>query len=261
MCRLRDELWDEMWRESQQTYSSDGEATCIMHSIAQLTDKNSQYYSPLMSKDNARGLFSDLILASIVTTSNFSYVLPSILLHYKDVQKRLQEEIDTVVGSGRHPSIFDRDQMPYTAATVYELLRYASLVPTVPHAALETVTLGGYTIPAGTAVFPYFPAILRDKKFWGDPEVFRPERFLDESGNLLPADHPNRKHMLQFGAGPRVCVGEAFALKRLFIFTTSLVQKFDLQQGDESLVPCNYDSYENGSILHHKPYKVRLVAR
>ena len=260
MCSLRDELWDEMWRESQQTYSSDGEATCIMHSISQLTDKNSQHYNPLLSKDNARGLFSDIILASIVTTSNFSYVLPSILLHYKDVQKRLQEKVDTVVGSGRHPSIFDRDQMPYTAATVYELLRYASLVATLPHAALETVILGEYTIPAGTVIFPYFPAILHDKKFWGDPEVFRPERFLDESGNLLPADHPNRKHMLQFGAGPRVCVGEAFALKRLFIFTASLVQKFDLQQGNKNLVPCDYDSYETESLLHHKPYKVRLVA-
>ena len=99
------------------------------------------------------------------------------------------------------------------------------------------------------------------KSFGGDPEVFRPERFLDQSGYLLPADHPNRKHMLQLGAGPRVCVDEAFALKRLFIFTISLVQKFDLQQGDESLVQCDYDAYENGAVLHHKPYKVRLVAR
>ena len=121
-----------MWRESQQTYSSDGEATCIMHSIAQLTDKNSQYYNSSISMDNARGLFVDLILASIVTTSNFSYVLPNLLIHYKDVQKCLQEEADKIIGFNRHPSIFDRDQMPYTVATVYELLRYASLVPTVP---------------------------------------------------------------------------------------------------------------------------------
>ena len=250
-----------MWRESQQTYSSDEEATCIMHSIAQITDKKSQYYNPLISMDNARGLFADLIMASIVTTSNFSYTLPSIMLHYKGVQKRLQEEADTIIGLSRHPSTFDREQMPYTTATIYELLRFASLVPTVPHAALEVATLGGYTIPAGTVILPYFPAVLHDKKFWGDPDVFRPERFLDKRGNLLPPDHPNRKHMLQFGAGPRVCLGEAFAVKRLFMFTASLVQKFDLQPGDENLAPCDYDSYENGFILHHKPYKVRLVTR
>ena len=261
ICRLRDELWDEMWQQSQQTYSSNGDATCIMHTIAQLTDVNSQYYNASISMDNSKALFTDLLLASIVTTSNFAYVLPSILLHYKEVQSRLQAEVDAVIGFNRHPSIFDRNQMPYTVATIYELLRYASLLPTLPHAALETATLGEYTIPAGTYIMPYFPAVHHDQNFWGDPEVFRPERFLDESGNLLPADHPIRKHMLMFGAGPRVCVGEQFALKRLFVFTASLMQNFNLHPGDKNLAPCDYNSYENGNVLHHKPYTVTLKSR
>ena len=250
-----------MWQQSQQVYSCDADATCIMHTIAQLMDKSSQYYSSSINMDNARALFTDFILASIVTTSNFAYVLPSILLHYKEVQSRLQAEVDAVIGFNRHPSIFDRNQMPYTVATIYELLRYASLIPTLPRAALVTETLGGYTIPAGTYILPYYPAVHHDQNFWGDPEVFRPERFLNESGNLKPADHPIRKHLLVFGAGPRACVGEQFALKRLFIFTASLMQNFDLHPEQENLTPCDYNSYENGSILHHKPYKVRLMSR
>ena len=254
-------MWDEMWQESQKTYSSEGDATCIMHSIAQLLDKDSKYYDSFLTMEHAKGLFVDLVIASIATTSNFSYALPNILLHNPHVLKRLQQEADDVLGSDQSPSIFDRDQMPYSVATVYELLRYASLVVSLPHAALETETIGGYTVPAGTIVVPLLTAILHDEKVWGDPEVFRPERFLDEKGNLLPADHPTRKHMLQFGAGTRVCVGETFALKRLFILLVSIVQSFDIREAAGTLVPCNFASHKNGGILSQQPYAVKLVAR
>ena len=261
VANLRDQLWDEMWLESQQTYSPDGDSTCIMHSIVQLLDKESQYYDPVLDQDHARGIFMDLVMASIITTSNFSYLLPNVLLHNKHVTKRLQEETDQVIGHDRQPSIFDRDSMPYTAATIYELLRYGALVVSVPHAALETTTLGGYTIPAGTIIAQQLPGVLHDKAFWGDPENFRPERFLDDDGNLLPADHATRKHMLQFGAGPRVCIGEAFALKRLFIFLTSIIQSFDLEPGNNPLVPCDHKSYVNGGLLHQLPYFIKLTPR
>lgn len=151
--------------------------------------------------------------------------------------------------------------MPYCTATVQELLRYGALVTTLPHAAINTATLGGYTIPAGTNIMPLFPAVLHDEKFWGDPDVFRPERFLDEAGRLVSADHPNRKHMLQFGAGIRACVGEAFALKRLFVFLTSIVQAFDILPGSDTLVPCNRESLQTGPILQMSRYTVKLVER
>ena len=250
-----------MWQESQQTYSSDGDATCIMHSIAQLLDKDSRYYDSFLTHEHARGLFADLVLASIVTTSNFAYALPNILLHNQHVLQRLQQEVDAVLGLDRQPSIFDRDQMPYSVATIYELLRYASLVPTVTHVCLENETIGGYRIPPGKILFPLYTAVLHDKKLWGDPDVFRPERFLAEDGSLLPADHPNRKHMLQFGAGPRVCIGEVFAQKRLFIMLVSIVQSFDLQRGAAGVIPCEFTSYKNDTLLHHQPYTIKLIAR
>ena len=249
-----------MWLESQKTYSSDGDATCIMHSIAQLLDKDSQYYDSFLTMEHAKGLFVDLVLASIATTSNFAYALPNVLLHNQHVLQRLQHESDAVLGPNRQPSIFDRDQMPYSVATIYELLRYVSLVPTVPHVGLETETIGGYTIQPGIMIIPLYTAVLHDKKLWGDPEVFRPERFLDDDGNLLPADHPTRKHMLQFGAGPRVCIGEAFAQKRLFQLLVSIVQSFNLERG-ASLVPCEYTTFDNGVFLHHQPYTIKLIAR
>ena len=249
-----------MWQESQKTYSSVNDASCIMHSIAQLLDQDSQYYDSFLTMENAKGLFADLVIASINSTSNFAYALLNILLHNQHVVRRLQREVNGVLGLDQQPSIYDRDQMPYSVATVCELLRYSSLIPTFPHVGLETETIGGYTIPSGKKVFPLFIAVHHDKKLWGDPEVFRPERFLDKDGNLLPADHPTRKHMLQFGAGPRVCIGEAFAQKRLFIILVSIVQSFDLQ-GGAALVPWEFTSYRNGALLQQQPYTMKLIAR
>ncbi len=113
---------------------------------------------------------------------------------------------------------------------------------------------------AGTVVIPLACFLHHDEKFWGDPLVFRPERFLDNAGKLLSADHPNRKHLVPFGAGSRSCVGEVFAHKRLFIFTASLVQAFDLKPGDVK-VSCDPGDYEEGIILAQKPYTARLIPR
>lgn len=90
--------------------------------------------------------------------------------------------------------------------------------------------------------------------------MFRPERFLAPDGSILPPDHPNRKRVLSFGAGPRVCPGEVFALKRLFMFITSILQAFDLE-ADVDLVTCNPLDYTDGTLLSQPSFKVKFVAR
>ena len=64
---------------------------------------------------------------------------------------------------------------------------------------------------------------------WDDPFTFMPQRYLDATGDIIPADHPNRKFTMPFGAGARVCVGEQFALSRLFLIISTIVQKFTIE--------------------------------
>ena len=206
------------------------------------------------------GMFTNVLGGSIATTTSSAYSLLNILLHYRHIYQRLQQEVDQLIGSDRKPCIADRDQMPFTNAVILELLRYTSMVPSFPHAAIEDTTLLGVSIPAGTTVLPLLGAVHHDEQFWGDPWVFRPERFLAEDGSLVPPDHPNRKHVVAFGAGPRVCIGEVFALKRLFIFTTSIIQAFDLQPGAE-LVSCDPRGYTTGSVLFPPSYIIKLLPR
>jgi hypothetical protein len=170
----------------------------------------------------------EFLAAGVYTTSNTLTSLLNILCHYTAVQEKIRLEIMAVIGS-RHPTLKDQHDMPYLRATLLEAGRFISLaaIP-IPHKTLETCELGGFTIPANTQIWLNLWAMHHDEKHWDEPFEFRPERFLDDSGDLVLADHPNRRHLLPFSAGSRVCVGEVFALSRMFLITARILQNFSI---------------------------------
>ena len=93
---------------------------------------------------------------------------------------------------------------------------------------MRDVQLGSYKLPANTTIITSLWTLHHDEDFWDEPFNFKPERFLDAQGELVPADHPNRKHLMPFGAGTRVCVGESLAMARLFLWMVNLVQRFEI---------------------------------
>ena len=156
-----------------------------------------------------------LFVVGMLTTSTTLTCLMNVLSHYPDVQRKLQNEIMDVIGPARHPTLKDQDNMPYLRATILEIGRFASIVSFgIPHKAVQTCKLEKYTIPKNTEVWVNLWALHHDEKLWDEPFSFKPERFLDVDGQLVPADHPNRKNVMPFGAGHRVCVGEVLALRQ-----------------------------------------------
>ncbi|XP_026470618.1 probable cytochrome P450 304a1 [Ctenocephalides felis] len=112
--------------------------------------------------------------------------------------------------------------MPYTESCLRETMRIETLVPlNLPHRAQTDTSLNGYNIPKNTMVITNLWSIHHDSDIWGDPEVFRPERFLDSRGLLKKKDIT-----LPFGAGKRLCAGETFARQNMFLMFASLVQNF-----------------------------------
>ncbi len=103
------------------------------------------------------------------------------MIGYPEIQTKVQQEIDAVVGRERLPNLSDKDKMPYTEATLMEVQRIATIAPLgVPHRASEDTTLcGGYTIPQNALVISNIWAIHHDHDVWKDLDLFRPERFLD----------------------------------------------------------------------------------
>ena len=173
----------------------------------------------------AKGILISLALGALSTTRNLIHNIIGVLAHHPHIQKAVQDEVDHVVGD-RMPDITDRKSMPYTEAMILDVMRNTRVLPmTGSHKTTRDTTLGGYHIPAGVTVLLSLWSIHHDPQFWQDPYAFKPERFLDPDGQLVAVDHPNRRQILPFGAGPRSCPGEALARGRVFLFIAMFCQR------------------------------------
>ncbi|XP_028577795.2 cytochrome P450 2K6-like isoform X1 [Podarcis muralis] len=160
-------------------------------------------------------------METISTTLRWGLLL---MMKYPEIQIKVQEEIAKVVGSSQ-PRIEHRRKMPYTDAVVHEIQRFANVNPTnLPHATTTDVTLNGYFIPKGTFIIPLLSSVLHDESQWEKPHKFYPEHFLNSDGKFIKRDA-----FMPFSAGRRACIGETLAKMELFLFFTSLLQKFTFQ--------------------------------
>ncbi|XP_031959838.1 cytochrome P450 2K1-like [Corvus moneduloides] len=206
--------------------------------------------------DNLLSLVSNLFTAgleTISTTLNWGLLL---MLKYPEIQKKVQEEIEQVIGSNP-PRIEHRAQMPYTDAVIHEIQRFANILPLdLPHETAADVTLKGYFIPKGTYIIPLLTSVLKDQSQWEKPDMFYPEHFLDASGKFVKKDA-----FMPFSAGRRICAGETLAKMELFLFFTSLLQRFNfhpppgVSNSDLDLSP------DISFNIIPKPYEICATAR
>ncbi|KAL3887167.1 hypothetical protein ACJMK2_027117 [Sinanodonta woodiana] len=154
-------------------------------------------------------------------------------LHFPEIQNKCFKEINQVVGRNRFPQLKDKEHLPYLEATIMETLRVYPVAPlALPHAVSKEIIFRGYRIPQGTTVLVNLDSVLRDPSTFRDPDVFRPERFIDADGHLTkPEEH------IPFSIGRRVCLGESVARMELFLFIASLVQKFEFVPEERDKVP------------------------
>jgi cytochrome P450 len=225
-------------------------ADAYLDEVEKTKDPNSSFHE---KQGHMNFAVLDLFFAGAETTSNTLTWMFAYLVTYPEIQEKFQKEIDEVVGKGRMPALSDRPHMRYTEALLNEVMRFSSLVPlSVFHWTTEDVELSGYNIPKGTMVMPNLYAAHFDEKVWGDPENFRPERFLDASGDPKKSDS-----LVPFSTGKRVCLGESLARDELFLFSTHLFQKFKASPAEKlpNLEP------NVGVIVIPHPFEVVLNVR
>ncbi|XP_073530100.1 cytochrome P450 2C14-like isoform X1 [Phyllobates terribilis] len=171
--------------------------------------------------ENLLVLVGNLFGAGMETTSTTLRWGLLLMIKYPEIQQKVQNEIEHVIGSAE-PQMGHRKQMPYTDAVIHEIQRFGDIIPhNLPHATLEDITFRGYFLPKGTVVFPLLHSVLRDKAYFEKPDEFYPEHFLDSKGNLK-----KNEAFIPFSIGKRSCAGETLAKMELFLFFTTLLQNF-----------------------------------
>ncbi|XP_077563753.1 cytochrome P450 2H2-like isoform X1 [Haemaphysalis longicornis] len=146
------------------------------------------------------------------------------------VQRKIQEEIDKVVGKERSPRWDDQGQMPFTMATIMEMYRWRAIaLLAIPREAAADSVYKDYVIPKGSVVIPNIGAVHMDPAHWENPEEFMPERFLKEDGTGLK---PKPEQLIPFSVGKRMCPGETLATVEIFLYLTTILQKFTVLPPD-----------------------------
>ncbi|XP_062614296.1 cytochrome P450 2D28-like [Saccostrea cucullata] len=206
-------------------------------------------------------IITNFVGAGFLTTRGTLMSLINLLVDYPEIQNKVQNEIDDVIGK-RDAHIDDRPSCPFTEAVILETLRYISHAPlAIPHYTLEDCTIRGRLVKKGTRILTNLWTVHHSEE-WDDPFVFRPERFLDDSGLLLPATHPSRKRLLVFGFGKRSCVGEVFAKNRTFLFLATLMQTCSvIKPSGQSTTHLDPRAMVPGIVLQPQSYQVQFKAR
>ncbi|KZV67274.1 cytochrome P450 [Peniophora sp. CONT] len=185
------------------------------------------------------------------------------MLAYPEYQQRVQDELDVVVGRARVPTFADLTKLPYTSATVKEILRWSPMTPVgVPHRSIEDDYYNGYFIPKGSIVIPNVLEMNHDKEVYGaDAGEFNPARHLDKDGKPvkgLPGTKDENHHT--FGFGRRICLGRHIANDSLFIDIATCLWAFSFTNPKDQVINMNA-LVDEGLTFRPKPFEIKVIPR
>ncbi|KAL0427082.1 UNVERIFIED_CONTAM: cytochrome [Sesamum latifolium] len=199
--------------------------TMIDHLLS-LQESEPEYYTDVMIK----GIIIVMLVAGTDTSVVTIEWAMSALLNHPEKLDKARAEIDNLIGNNRLVNETDLSKLPYLQNIILETFRLFPAAPLlVPHEASADCMLGGYDILRGTIVLVNAWTIHRDPFVWDDPTSFNPERF-EGVGEVGPTK------LLPFGMGRRSCPGNGLANRVIGLVLASLIQCFEWQRVDETLV-------------------------
>ncbi|AEI43754.1 cytochrome P450 [Paenibacillus mucilaginosus] len=175
-----------------------------------------------MTREQLRDEIMTLFLAGHETTANVLSWTLYLLAREPEAEGKLLKELDRVLG-GQPPAFEHIPLLTYTQSVVKESMRLYPPVWLISREPIEDVEIGGYTLPAGCEISVCQWVMHRLPEYFEEPERFQPERWTPEFEKSLPAGV-----YIPFGAGPRVCIGNQFAMMEAVLLLASIGQRFRL---------------------------------
>jgi cytochrome P450 len=164
-----------------------------------------------------------IFLAGHETTANALTWTFYLLAQHPTAFTALRDELAQVLG-GRLPTFEDLPRLQYTSAVISESMRLYPPVWTLMRRAERDEEIGGFHIPAGTFVACSQWLSHRDPTYFPDPEAFDPRRFLGKRAEEVP-----RFAYYPFSGGPRICIGNSFALMEAQLILATLSQRYQMR--------------------------------
>lgn len=175
-----------------------------------------------MSDKQLRDEILTIFMAGHETTANALSWTWYLLARHPDVETRLHEEVDRVLG-GRMPAFADLARLPWTRMVIEEAMRLYPPAHAIARRAIAEDRIGGVRIPPGAMIRISMYMTHRNPNIWPQPERFDPERF-------APAAVAQRHRFayLPFGGGPRICIGSGFAMAEAQVILAAVAQRYRL---------------------------------
>ena len=179
----------------------------------------------VMERTNIKPIIFEMIsAASDTSTAAIEWAMSQLLKHPR-VMKKLQDELESVVGMNKQVDEADLEKLPYLDMVVKETLRLYPVSPLLmPHKSLKDVTIDGYYIEKKSRIIINAWAIGRDPKVWSEnAEMFYPERFANNNIDIRGRDF----RLIPFGSGRRGCPGIQLGLTTIKLVLSQLVHCFN----------------------------------
>jgi cytochrome P450 len=233
--------------DARRRSQSGAEQDDLLSLLIRARDEDGSVMTDAQVRDEAVTLF----LAGHETTALALTYSLYLLASHPESQARLVAELDRVLG-GRTPGLGDLEALEYTDAVVVESMRLYPPAWAMARQALTDVDIGGYHFRKG-AEFVMSPWVLhRDPKSFGDPEAFKPERWDNDLAHRLP-----RFAYFPFGGGPRVCIGNRFAMMEAKLVLAVAIQRFRFEVTPET----GLTLFPSVTLRPQHGVRLRLAAR
>jgi len=225
--------------------------------LAKIDEKQND---PIFNDEQLIYTLLDLFQAGGDTNSNALTFAHLYLIMHPHVQDRVHEELDAVISKGSVITAEMKLKLPYCMATILETLRYSSLVSLTPYReATQDIKFRNYIIKKGTAIMINIQAMHFDEAVWGDPQVFRPERFTRNEDGVTVIDKEKADLIMSFGGGRRICLGQNLAETTIFMYFTTMFRNFKFEKVCGRLTPSIVPHL--GLVYAPKPFEVKVMQR
>ncbi|XP_009770873.1 cytochrome P450 71AU50-like [Nicotiana tabacum] len=243
LAKLFDEFLERVIDEHVQSTEEQKQAKDMVDTLMDIMQSKEAEFE--FDRRHIKAILLDLLIASMDTSSTTIEWILTELLRHPEVMKKLQNELEQVVGKNRMVEESDLKNLQYLDMVIKEGCRLHPVAPLLlPHESIEDCTVDGFHLPKGSRLLLNVWAIGRDSDTWLEPEKFKPERFQGSNVDLRGRNY----ELLPFGSGRRGCPGLQLGLTVVRLVVAQLVHCFDWELPN-GMLPKDIDMTEKFGLV------------